>query len=89
MTTVSDDTLLEEITRTVEEFARARGYALSRTKDRILRELVHMRQQFGQFYCPCQVGNSDDTICVCAAVRQGYVDRTGRCHCNLFQRATG
>lgn len=76
--------LLEEITARAEDFAVQRGYGFSSARAKILRELVKMCQQFGDFYCPCQAENAAHTICVCEEVRDGYVDDVGKCHCNLF-----
>lgn len=82
--TDDSEVLLQEMTRTMEDFARQRGYILSRVSSHIIRELVRMRQQFGHSFCPCQPENSADTVCICAEVRRGYVDEMGKCHCNLF-----
>jgi ferredoxin-thioredoxin reductase catalytic subunit len=85
---VSDEELLSEITARANVFAAERGYAFSRVKDRILKELVKMRQLTGEFYCPCVAENSAATICPCEEVRTGaYVEQMGKCHCNLFVKA--
>jgi len=80
----SREELLQEIAERVERFAQERGYALSEIKDNILNDIVNMYQRFGDFYCPCQPENADDTICVCTAVRQGLVEAEGACFCYLF-----
>lgn len=84
---MDDDALLAEITSRVDRFAAERGYAFSRVKNRILAELVKMRQLCGDFYCPCQPDNTAATVCICEEVRTGdYVETMGKCHCNLFIR---
>ncbi len=75
-----DEKLREEITERIESYARDKGYVFSRAKDKLIRELVRMHQRFGDFYCPCQPENIEETICVCDEVKTGYVDEIGRCH---------
>ena len=82
--TDTTDHLYQEIASRCQTFASERGYAFSRARDKILRELVKMHREFGDFYCPCQAENAAHTVCVCEEVRDGYVDDVGRCHCNLF-----
>ncbi len=85
---MSDEEALLEITTRVNAFAEERGYTYSQVKDRILKELVKMRNLCGEFYCPCQPENSAATVCVCEEVRTGgYVETMGKCHCNLFVKA--
>jgi hypothetical protein len=73
---VADDVFLAEITARAEAFAAERGYAFSRVKDRILKELVKMRNLCGEFYCPCVPENTAATVCVCEEVRSGgYVEQ--------------
>lgn len=75
-----DEKLKTEILERIELFGREKGYGFSPAKDKIVRELVRMRQRFGDFYCPCQPDNVEETICVCVEVKTGYVDEIGRCH---------
>lgn len=75
---------LAEIRRRVEAFAAERGYRLSEYQDNILADLVRMYDHFGEFYCPCQVDNTPDTICVCTAARNGLVEAEGACFCYLI-----
>ena len=58
----------------IESFAEEKGFCFSRAKDKIVRELVRMHRRFGDFYCPCQPDNVEETICVCVEVKTGYVD---------------
>ncbi|MBI2864699.1 MAG: hypothetical protein HYX94_09090 [Chloroflexi bacterium] len=69
-----------EIAGRIEAFARASGYGFSPAKDKIVRELVRMHNRFGDFYCPCQPENVDETVCICVEVKAGYVEEFGRCH---------
>lgn len=80
---------LAEIRRRVEAFAAERGYHLSEYQDNILQDLVRMHDLLGDFYCPCQVDNTPDTICVCTAVRHGLVESEGACFCYLILKEEG
>lgn len=73
----------DELLARLEAFCRERGYVLSPSKDAIVRDMANMRELVGDFYCPCQPGNTPDTVCVCLAVRQGLVDIDGACFCHL------
>lgn len=75
---------LAEIRRRVEAFAAERGYTLSDNKENILADLVRMHDRFGDFYCPCQMGNTPDTLCVCTAAQNGLVEAEGACFCYLI-----
>jgi ferredoxin-thioredoxin reductase catalytic subunit len=83
------ESLRNEITGRLDAFAEDRGYGFSRAKDKIIRELVNIHQNFGDFYCPCQEGRDTTTVCVCLEVQAGYVDAMGKCHCNLFVKKPG
>jgi ferredoxin-thioredoxin reductase catalytic subunit len=76
----SDEQLLQEITQRVEEFAKEKGYSFSKSKAKILTELVKAYRRFGDYYCPCQIENAPHTVCPCLEVRTGYVEEEGRCH---------
>jgi ferredoxin-thioredoxin reductase catalytic subunit len=84
MDETKQETPISEITSRLEAFAAQRGYGFSRAKDKIIRELVYIHQQVGDFYCPCQEERDPTTVCVCLEVQGGYVDVMGKCHCNLF-----
>ena len=73
----------EEITRRLEEFCRDRGYVLSDNKGLIIEDLVRRYHLLGDFYCPCQVENEPDTVCVCSAARNGLIEEQGACFCGL------
>ncbi len=81
---MTDEELQQRITSVVSAFAAEKGYVLSPAKDAILGDMVNMYKKYGDFYCPCQIDNNEDTICVCSAVRGGMVDADGACFCYLF-----
>ena len=64
-------------------FCEERGYVLTNA-DQTIEDFVNMRLQFGRFYCPCQPGNTEETLCVCPPVANGLVDFEGTCFCNFF-----
>ena len=77
----------QELEARLEEFCRERGYVLSPSKDAIIRDMVSMRGISGDFYCPCQPGNTPDTVCICSSARAGMVDAEAACYCYLIQKA--
>lgn len=78
------DNDLEIIRKRVEDFRQERGYLLAPEAERILQDIVRMKDTVGDFYCPCRQVQTADTVCVCKPVRNGLVDATGTCFCNLF-----
>ncbi|MBI2866060.1 MAG: hypothetical protein HYX99_01695 [Chloroflexi bacterium] len=84
---VSDEELRNEIRHRIESFAREGGYSLAPFLDAVLNDFVRMYRLQGDFYCPCQVENNPDTVCVCTAVRQGLVDIEGACFCGIMMSA--
>ncbi|MBI4283160.1 MAG: hypothetical protein HY663_01670 [Chloroflexi bacterium] len=75
---------LEDIRNRVVAFCNERGYSLAPEAEKILRDIVHMKETTGDFYCPCREIRHADTVCVCRPVRNGLVDVTGTCFCNLI-----
>ena len=48
----------------------------------IERSLNGMKEQYGEYYCPCAFIRTPDTICMCKEFReQNY---PGECHCGRF-----
>ncbi len=70
----------------VTAFCERAGYLISPQADEILRDIVHMKETLGDFYCPCQTQKTSETVCVCQPVRQGLVDIMGACFCGLVLR---
>jgi ferredoxin-thioredoxin reductase catalytic subunit len=79
------ETELEAIRDRVAEFCQERGYDLGPGAEKILADIVRMKETFGEFFCPCREKRTADSICVCKPVRNGLVDMTGSCFCNLIQ----
>lgn len=87
---VARDELKRVITARLEAFCRERGYALSPNREPIIDDLVAIHLLEGDFYCPCQPANTQDTVCVCQPVRLGLVEEMGACFCHLIlARETG
>jgi ferredoxin-thioredoxin reductase catalytic subunit len=85
--TMTEDKLQEDgriIYQRVKDFCEDNGYSLSPQADSICRDLAHVKQETGDFYCPCQAERLPETVCVCRAVRQGLVDVMGGCFCGLI-----
>lgn len=82
----SDEELKQEIRQRLDGFCRERGYVLAPHFDAALNDFVRMYRLLGDFYCPCQIDNTPETVCVCAAARQGLVDEEGACFCYLVLR---
>jgi ferredoxin-thioredoxin reductase catalytic subunit len=78
------DTDLENIRKQVLAFCTERGYSLSPEAERILGDIVRMKETVGEYYCPCRKERNPNTICVCKPVRNGLVDVMGTCFCNLI-----
>ena len=78
------DSDLEKIRKRVIAFCSERGYSLSPESEKILRDIVRMKETAGDYYCPCRKYRSMNTICVCKPVRNGLVEVTGSCFCNLI-----
>ena len=68
------ETDLEYIRKQVLAFCNQRGYSLAPEAEKILRDIVSMKQVTGNYYCPCRKERNPDTICVCKPVRNGLVD---------------
>ena len=79
----SDEELRQEVRRRLEAFCQERGYCLSSFFEAALDDFVRMYRLHGDLYCPCQVEQTPDTICVCTPVRNGLVDIEGACFCAL------
>ena len=78
----------DEMEAIADRFCEERGYILVNAAQTI-EDFVNMRLRFGKFFCPCQPGNNDDTVCVCPPVRNGLVDFEGTCFCNFFTLPPG
>ncbi len=78
------DNDLEYIRNRVVTFCRERGYSLAPEAEKILLDIVQMKETTGDYYCPCGEQRHLDTVCVCKPVRNGLVDVTGSCFCNLI-----
>ncbi|MBI2916623.1 MAG: hypothetical protein HYY01_01405 [Chloroflexi bacterium] len=79
----TDQELRDEVRRRLESFCQERGYHLSAFVEAALNDFVRMYRLYGDLYCPCQVEQTPDTICVCTSARQGLVDIEGACFCGL------
>lgn len=75
---------LAELRARVKAFCERAGYQLSPQADNMLRDIVHMKELFGDYYCSCQTQRLPETVCVCEAVRNGLVDIMGSCFCGLI-----
>ena len=80
----SDEELKQVITARLESFCRERGYVLSENREPLVNDLVQMHKLLGDYYCPCQVDNTAETVCVCDAVRNGLVEAEEACFCYLI-----
>ena len=78
------DNELEDLRNRVVAFCNERGYSLAPEAEKILRDIVRMKETAGDYYCPCRKQQSPDTVCVCKSVRNGLVDLMGSCFCNLI-----
>jgi ferredoxin-thioredoxin reductase catalytic subunit len=75
---------LENLRKKVIAFCKERGYSLSPESEKILQDIIRMKETAGEFYCPCRQKRGPDTICICKPVRNGLVDIMGSCFCNLI-----
>ena len=75
---------LENLRNRVVSFCNERGYSLAPEAERILRDIIRMKETTGDYYCPCRKRRRSDTVCVCKPVRNGLVDVMGSCFCNLI-----
>jgi ferredoxin-thioredoxin reductase catalytic subunit len=75
---------LENLRNRVVSFCNERGYSLAPEAERILRDIIRMKETTGDYYCPCRKRRRPDTVCVCKPVRNGLVDVMGSCFCNLI-----
>ena len=78
------DNELEDLRNRVVTFCNERGYSLAPEAEKILRDIVRMKEITGDYYCPCRKRRRLDTVCVCKPVRNGLVDVMGSCFCNLI-----
>ena len=78
------DNDLENLRNRVVAFCGERGYSLAPEAEKILRDIVHIKETAGDYYCPCRKGRSLNTVCICKPVRNGLVDVMGACFCNLI-----
>jgi ferredoxin-thioredoxin reductase catalytic subunit len=82
----SADDDLTTLRTLVTDFCERAGYLASPQSEEILQDIVHMKEDMGDFYCPCQTQKTPETVCVCQPVRQGLVDMMGACFCGLILR---
>lgn len=75
---------LEDLRNRVQDFCLERGYSLSSQAEKILGDIIHMKETTGDYYCPCRETRGPDTVCICKPVRNGLVDVMGTCFCNLI-----
>ena len=80
---------LDNLRKRVTAFCQERGYALSPESEKILKDIVHMKETTDHYYCPCREVRNEDTVCVCKPVRNGLVDVNGVCFCNLIVAGNG
>ena len=78
------DNDLENLRKRVVAFCDERGYSLAAEAEKILRDIVRLKETAGDYYCPCRQLRHADTVCVCKPVRNGLVDVMGTCFCNLI-----
>ncbi|MBI3040751.1 MAG: hypothetical protein HYY80_03785 [Chloroflexi bacterium] len=78
------DSDLENLRNRVVAFCDERDYSLAPEAEKILRDIVRMKETVGGYYCPCRERRHPDTVCVCKPVRNGLVDVMGSCFCNLI-----
>jgi ferredoxin-thioredoxin reductase catalytic subunit len=83
-TDAQDD--LSKLRTLVTAFCERAGYLVSPQCDEILHDIVRMKEERGDFYCPCQTQKTPETVCICQPVRQGLVDMMGACFCGLVLR---
>ncbi len=74
----------EVLKQRVAEFCERAGYRLSPQADEIIADIVKMKSELGDFYCPCQTQKLPETVCVCQPVRQGLIEAMGACFCGLI-----
>ncbi len=75
---------LENLRARVAQFCAEKGYSMAPEAEKILKDIIRMKETTGEFYCPCRKKRSQDTICICKPVRNGLVDIMGACFCNLI-----
>ncbi len=80
---LTDEQVRQEVRQRLEAFCQERGYRLSAFLEAALNDFVRMYHLYGDMYCPCQVEQTPDTVCVCSSARQGLVDIEGACFCGL------
>ena len=73
-----------KITSLVDKFANGHGYYFGSNKDHVIETLVTQYNLYGNFYCPCRVEHTKDTVCPCKPTREGEVVKEGKCLCGLF-----
>jgi len=78
------DSELEKLSKRVVAFCNTRGYSLAPEAEKILRDIVRIKEMAGDYYCPCRNQRDPDTVCICKPVRNGLVDIMGTCFCNLI-----
>jgi ferredoxin-thioredoxin reductase catalytic subunit len=78
------DTDLQMLRERVVAFCETAGYRLSPQAEEILRDIAHMKDMAGDYFCPCQTQRIPDNVCVCQPVRHGLVDAMGACFCGLI-----
>ena len=84
MTDTETDKDIETLRRRVTEFCENAGYLISPQADEILEDIVNMKKEMGDYFCPCQTQKIPENVCVCQTVRQGLVDLMGACFCGLI-----
>ncbi len=74
----------EVLRERVVAFCERAGYRISPQADEIIADIAKMKEELGDFYCPCQTQKLPETVCVCQPVRQGLIEAMGACFCGLI-----
>ena len=55
----------------------------TKSVENVIKGQNKLKQNFGEFYCPCKPDHDAANICPCQNAEK-EIARTGHCHCNLF-----
>ena len=66
----------------LRDTANENGYTINETRlPTMVDKFTKQVEETWQMYCPCQVGQSKDTICPCK-----YMKEHNACRCGLFKK---
>jgi ferredoxin-thioredoxin reductase catalytic subunit len=65
-----------------KKYAQENGYIINtEVESFVIEGLKQNKEKYNEYYCPCLLMKTEDTICPCKDLRESNI-----CHCGLYQK---